>query len=100
MNSLHGNILYPINLRILFNIYGIHINTCNGFGDNEVFLISGKITESADALLFKNTLYTKMLCRDNFLTNELEPDRISDPGLTLSCPAYFGAVPCVASKIA
>ena len=30
----------------------------------------------------------------------ISPDRITDPGLTLSCPAYFGAVPCVASKIA
>ena len=26
------------------------------------------------------------------------PDRITEPGLTLSCPAYFGAVPWVASK--
>ena len=27
-------------------------------------------------------------------------ERISEPGLTLSCPAYLGAVPWVASKTA
>src|SRR6187399_3736067 len=26
------------------------------------------------------------------------PDRITEPGLMTSLPAYFGAVPCVASK--
>jgi hypothetical protein len=30
----------------------------------------------------------------------ITPDRISEPGFTLSWPAYFGAVPCVASKTA
>ena len=30
----------------------------------------------------------------------ISPERISEPGLTLSCPAYLGAVPWVASKIA
>ena len=28
------------------------------------------------------------------------PERMSDPGFTLSCPAYLGAVPWVASKMA
>ena len=32
--------------------------------------------------------------------NIISAERISDPGLTLSCPAYLGAVPCVASKTA
>jgi hypothetical protein len=27
-------------------------------------------------------------------------ERIIEPGLTLFCPAYFGAVPCVASNTA
>ena len=30
----------------------------------------------------------------------MSADRISEPGFTLSWPAYFGAVPCVASKTA
>ena len=30
----------------------------------------------------------------------ISAERISEPGLTLSLPAYFGAVPCVASNIA
>jgi hypothetical protein len=30
----------------------------------------------------------------------ISPDRITEPGLTLSWLAYFGAVPWVASKIA
>src|SRR5260363_11784 len=30
----------------------------------------------------------------------ISADKISEPGLTLSCPAYRGAVPCVASNIA
>ena len=30
----------------------------------------------------------------------ISADKISDPGLTLSWPAYLGAVPCVASKTA
>src|SRR5690606_2964340 len=30
----------------------------------------------------------------------ITPDRISEPGLTLSSPAYLGAVPCVASNSA
>jgi len=32
--------------------------------------------------------------------NIISPERMTDPGLTLSIPAYFGAVPCVASKMA
>ena len=28
----------------------------------------------------------------------MTPDRMTDPGLMTSLPAYFGAVPCVASK--
>ena len=32
--------------------------------------------------------------------NIISPDRITEPGLTLSRPAYFGAVPWVASKTA
>jgi len=31
-------------------------------------------------------------------SNIITPERITDPGFTLSCPAYFGAVPCVASN--
>ena len=30
----------------------------------------------------------------------ISAERIRDPGLTLSRPVYFGAVPCVASKSA
>ena len=30
----------------------------------------------------------------------ISPDRITEPGLTLSWPAYLGAVPWVASNIA
>ena len=32
--------------------------------------------------------------------NIISPERITEPGLTLSWPAYFGAVPCVASNTA
>ena len=32
--------------------------------------------------------------------NIISPDRMTDPGLTLSRSAYFGAVPCVASNTA
>ncbi len=32
--------------------------------------------------------------------NIISPERITEPGFTLSWPAYFGAVPCVASKMA
>ena len=28
----------------------------------------------------------------------ISPERITEPGFTLSCPVYFGAVPWVASK--
>src|SRR2546427_4982516 len=31
-------------------------------------------------------------------SNIIAPDRITLPGFTLSCPAYLGAVPCVASR--
>ncbi|MNH28574.1 hypothetical protein D3C79_887500 [compost metagenome] len=30
----------------------------------------------------------------------ISADRITEPGLTLSCPAYLGAVPWVASNMA
>src|SRR5438034_4875221 len=33
-------------------------------------------------------------------SNIIAPDRITLPGFTLSCPAYLGAVPCVASNTA
>ena len=51
-------------------------------------LIAASIEE-----IIRSAASTHPICR-----NIISADKISDPGFTLSCPAYFGAVPWVASN--
>ena len=46
-------------------------------------------------LIIKSAASVQPIC-----LNIISAESIKLPGLTLSCPAYFGAVPCVASKTA
>ena len=69
--------------------------------------VASSISLSKSYVTFLDSIdFVKPLCIKSFASvhpkcsNIIAPERITDPGLTLSLPAYFGAVPWVASKIA
>ena len=70
-------------------------------------LVEPGIRRSKSYVTFFCSMVRSMLCSIRSAAsfqprwrNIMTPDRITEPGLITSLSAYFGAVPCVASKMA